>query len=222
MLINSNGVINLALIRETDEGAVTVEFTDMSVEELRQRIVFPEAIAELVARDLDGEYRAVRVSNVERRIIKDSIHCKQCTENNDPNNVPVHPNCQCNVITDSVESGVADPTSRFFSPLETAKTAIELFGEGELPTSIQLNPETVSILDPENVRFADLARWLEQMEPYLDQGAQYLSIVVDDDTDEAVQQVQETVETVASGIEDIPEALRHRKLWFALAKSVVF
>lgn len=168
------------------------------------------------------ESRASKLSSVERRIIKDSVHCKLCTENNDPARVPVHPNCQCNVITDSVEAGVADPTSRFFNPLNLDSIAMEMIGDEVLPGTVQLVPETAAILDGETARFADLARWLEQMEPYLQQGSQYLSIVVDDDTDEAVQQVTETVESIAEDIENLPEAIRNRKLWFALAKSVVF
>jgi hypothetical protein len=172
-----------------------------------------------------SESRASRNSTVERRIVKQANICERCRLNNDPNNVPVHPNCDCDVITDSIESGVADPQSRFFNPLTARQIAMEMVSaeEGiELPAGIQLNPDTVSILEGENVRFADLARWLEQMQPYLEEGAQYLSIVVDDDTDEAVQQVSDTLENVASGLEDIPEALRHKKLWFALAKAVVF
>jgi hypothetical protein len=177
---------------------------------------------EIEPRNAKSESRASQISKVERRIIKDSIHCKQCTENNDPAKVPVHPNCQCDVITDSVEQGVADPSSRFFNPLNLDNIAMELVGEGELPATIQLNPETAAVLDVENVRFADLARWLEQIEPYLQQGSQYLSIVVDDDTDEAVQQVEETIDVITEDIENLPDALRNRKLWFALAKSVVF
>lgn len=191
----------------------------------------PEDVQQIIARLQSGqtsqrsESRASRNSTVERRIVKQANICERCRLNNDPNNVPVHPNCDCDVITDSIESGVADPQSRFFNPLTARQIAMEMVSaeEGiELPAGIQLNPDTVSILEGENVRFADLARWLEQMQPYLEEGAQYLSIVVDDDTDEAVQQVSDTLESVASGLEDIPEALRHKKLWFALAKAVVF
>jgi len=218
---SSDGVRNLALIKETSEGAITVEFSDMTDEELMQRIIFPDAVAELVRRQ-DKESRASNLSKVERRIVKDSIHCKECQENNDPNNVPVHPHCQCNVITDSVEAGVADHTNRMFQPLTPDSIAMEIFGDIPLPDGIQLDPATTAVIDGNTARFADLARWLEQMEPYLQQGANYLSIVVDDDTDEAVQQVEETINEISEDIENLPEALRSRKLWFSLAKSVVF
>jgi hypothetical protein len=171
------------------------------------------------------ESRASRTSKVERRIVKKQTICERCRLNEDPNNVPVHPHCDCDVVTDSLESGVADPESRFFSQLSPANIAMEIIaGEGgvELPAAVQLNSDTVAILDGETARFADLARWMEQMQPYLDQGAQYLSIVVDDDTDEAVQQTAETIQSVAEGTTDLSEAIKSRKLWFALAKSVVF
>lgn len=164
-------------------------------------------------------------SKVERRIVKKQNICERCRLNDDPKKVPVHPNCDCDVITDSLETGVGDPSSRLFNPLTARDIAMELVSADktiELPSAIQLNPDTTAILDGENVRFADLARWLEQMQPYLQQGAQYLSIVVDDDTDEAVQQVTETIDTIAEDIENFPEAIRNRKLWFSLAKSVVF
>jgi hypothetical protein len=173
----------------------------------------------------DDESRASRTSKVERRIVKKQTICERCRLNEDPNNVPVHPHCDCDVVTDSLESGVADPESRFFSQLSPANIAMEIIaGEGgvELPAAVQLNSDTVAILDGETARFADLARWMEQMQPYLDQGAQYLSIVVDDDTDEAVQQTAETIQSVAEGTTDLSEAIKSRKLWFALAKSVVF
>lgn len=162
-----------------------------------------------------------RLSTVERRIVKDSIHCKQCTENNDPRKVPVHPHCQCNVITDSVESGVADTDSRFFNPQSLIDMGIEVLG-GELGAGqgILLDPATTAILEAENVRFADLARWLETMQPYLDAGAQYVSIVVDDDTQDAIEQVGETISTIAEDSGDVTEAIQNRKLWFSLAKAV--
>lgn len=176
---------------------------------------------------LEAESRAARTSKVERRIIKKATICERCRLNDDPNNVPVHPHCDCDVITDSIESGVADPESRFFKQLDLGDIAMEVIGSEEgvelrVPSAIQMNPDTASILDGENVRFADLARWLEQMQPYLDQGAQYLSIVVDDDTDEAVQQTTETIQEIAEGSTDLSEAIKSRKLIFALAKAVVF
>jgi hypothetical protein len=171
------------------------------------------------------ELRASRLSSVERRIIKDSDECPQCRANNDPRNVPVHPNCHCDVITDSIEAGVADSDSRFFNPLSLidGDLKVEVMGGETLDAqAIQLDPATTAILDAENVRWADLARWLEQMQPYLNAGEQYVSIIVDDDTEEAIAQINETLEVVAEDTEELTEALQNRKLWFSIAKAVAF
>lgn len=197
----------------------------LSKEEVEAQIkLLPSKVA---AAENDSESRASRTSKVERRIIKKATICERCRLNEDPNNVPVHPHCDCDVVTDSIESGVADPESRFFKQLNLGDMAMEVIAnesgvELNVPSAIQLNPDTAAILDGENVRFADLARWLEQMQPYLDAGAQYVSIVVDDDTPEAVQQTQETLQSIAEGTTDFSEAIKSRKLWFALAKAVVF
>lgn len=168
-----------------------------------------------------NESRASRLSTVERTIVKDSIHCKECQANNDPNKVPVHPNCQCNVITDSIESGVADPTHRLFNVLNP-NTVDMITPDGvDIPAAIQLDPATTAILDPENARWADLMRWLEQMQPYLEQANLYVSIVVDDDTDEALAEVEEVIDLLASDIEAGLEALKTGKFWFSIAKAAI-
>lgn len=169
---------------------------------------------------LSSDSRSSRLSTLERRIIKDSDQCPQCVANDDPRNVPVHPNCHCSVITDSVEYGVADSENRFLSSVLSADEVVT-YGDVVLEDSgIQLNPETVAILDAENVRWGDLARWLEQMQPYLEVTDQYISIIVDDDTDEALAQVEEAVSTVIDDSEQLTEAIRNKKLWFAIAKAV--
>lgn len=172
-----------------------------------------------------SESRASRLSNVERRIVKKPNICEACRLNDDPRKVPVHPNCDCDVITDSIESGVADPTSRFLQPLSRANMDLEVITGDELHGDLVFDPETVAIMEEENVRFSDIARWLEAMQPYLDRADRvydYISIAVDDDTDEAVQQVQDTLEALSEDTESFAEAIKSRKLWFALAKAVAF
>lgn len=170
-----------------------------------------------------SERRASRLSTVERRIIKDSDKCPQCVANNDPRNVPVHPNCHCDVITDSIEAGVADNENRFFDALSLDMEDIEIIVNGDWPegAALQLDPATAAILDSENARWADLERWLTQMQPYLESGERYLSIVVDDDTDEALAEAEEALATIAEDSEQLVEALTSRKLWFAIGQAVV-
>ena len=170
----------------------------------------------------DTESRASRLSTVERRIVKKPNICQQCAMNNDPKRVPVHPHCDCDVITDSIDTGVADPDSRFLQALTPDEIEMQLI-TGVLESSgIQLEPGSVAIMDMENVRFADFARWLEQVQPYLDAGSQYVSIITDDDTDEAVQEIEEAVSTVAEDSDQLIEAIQNKKLWFSIAKAVAF
>lgn len=168
------------------------------------------------------ESRASQVSTVERRIVKSPNICKQCRDNNDPNNVPVHPHCDCNVITDSITTNVADSKSKFLDVLKSDGPIDISVLNGELPQGIQLDATTVAIMNGEEVRWADFTRWLEQMQPFLEAGNQYVSIVVDDDSDEALAQIQETVDIIAEDSDQLVEALKRKKLWFALAKAVAF
>lgn len=189
---------------------------------------FPKDIQQLLSRVSVGgranpyhdkaESRAL--SSVERRIVKKPNICKQCAENNDPRKVPVHPHCDCDVVTDSIDTGVADPESRFLKALTPDNIEMELVTGALESAGIQMEPGSVAIMNMDNVRFSDLARWLEQMQPYLDAGAQYVSIVVDDDTQEAAAQVQETVTAIAEDSTDIVEAIQNKKLWFSIAKAV--
>ena len=169
------------------------------------------------------ESRAVRLSTVNRHIIKDSDKCVLCVANNDPRKVPVHPNCHCDVVTNEVETGVVDGSSRLLDVLRTADEFVDIgvVGDTQLPEAIQINPETVAVFDPDNVRCADLARWLEQVQPYLEATNQYISIVVDDDTDEALVQIEETIEAIAEDPEALVEAIRNKKLWFGIAQAVI-
>lgn len=186
----------------------------------------PDDIRQLLDRPLpnyrkpNGETRASRLSTVERRIIKDSDQCPLCVANNDPKKVPVHPNCHCDVLTDSVEIGVADPESRLLQLLRNTDIPMDLIGEGELPAAIQVNPATVAINDIEDVRFADLTRWLEQIQPYLEQTGQYITMVIDEDTEEAVAQIEELAALAAEDSQQIIEGLRTGKLWFSIAQAV--
>lgn len=173
--------------------------------------------------DENSESRSSQLSTVERRIVKQPNICKQCLENNDPRRVPVHPNCDCDVITDSIQTRVADPQSSLLKTLNNANTLIDVITGDKFEGDLLLDPDTVSIMDAEDVRFSDIARWLEIVSPYLDKldrAYDYVSIAVDDDTQDAVEQVQDTIDEISEGTEDFAEAIKHKKLWFALAKAV--
>lgn len=174
------------------------------------------------AQDRDNESRAVRLSTLERRIVKQPNICIQCQNNNDPNNVPVHPNCDCDVVTDSIETGTLDTGHPLLNVLNKRIADIVIQGVDHTPEDIavQMLPETVAVLD-ENVRWADLARWLEQMQPYLEQTGQYLSIVVDEDTDEAIANVEDILELASTDAEAAVDALKDKKFILSIAKVVL-
>lgn len=184
-----------------------------------------QAIAKLPAEAKEefAESRAIQLSSVERSIIKDSDQCPQCVANNDPRKVPVHPNCHCNVVTDGVETGVVDGSSRLLDVLRTVDGFVDLnmIGDADLPPAIQLDPSTVAVFDPEDVRFGDLAKWLEQIQPYLTATDQYIAIVVDDDSEEALTLIEETISAIAENPEQLAEAIRNKKLWFGIAQAVI-
>lgn len=179
-----------------------------------------EAIKNLPA-ESEPESRAVRFSTVNRQIVKDSDKCNLCVANDDPNNVPVHPNCHCNVITDEVETGVVDPGHRLLDVLSRATENLEIEGvdllEGQ---SIQLLPETVATFG-EEIRFADTARWLEQMQPYLENANHYITIVVDEDADEAAAEIEQLMEVLAQDAEAALNILQTKKFWLSIAKAVI-
>lgn len=189
----------------------------------------PEDIKQLLDRPLPDyrkpgpETRAIRLSNVDRTIIKDSDKCLACVANNDPRNVPVHPNCHCDVVTENIETGVVENTSSLLDVLRAADGLVdfEMMGDSDIPEAIQLNPQTAAVFDPENVRFADLAKWLEQIQPYLENADTYISIVVDEDSEEALTQISETLSAIAEDPEQIAEAIRNKKLWFAIGQAVI-
>ncbi len=172
----------------------------------------------------DAESRSVRASTITRTIHKKATICERCRLNDDPRKVPVHPHCDCDVVTDGVETGVVDNDHPLFRALSTATEDMLFVGadaDTVIPPGILLDPASTAILDAEDMRFGDIARWLESVQPYIEQGAQYVSIVVDDDTNEAAQNVADTLDQVASGAEDVTEAIKSRKLWLSIAKAVV-
>jgi hypothetical protein len=201
----------------------------VAVENLASLDDLPNDIKQLLKRPLPDytkprpEKRGISLSTVERSIIKDSDKCKLCVANNDPRKVPIHPNCHCDVITDSVQTGTVDRSSKLLDILQVGdEFEIELAGDEPLPTAIQLNPETVAVFDPNDVRFSDLARWLEQMDTLLQGANQYVSIVVDEDTDEALAEVEEALAIIAEDPTELAEQLRNKKLWFAISQAVAF
>lgn len=158
------------------------------------------------------------LSNLTRTVVKDNSYCKQCAENDDPRKVPVHPRCQCNVATENVQIGQVPHDHPNFRAISTANEEIVFLGENDLPAAITLDPATTGVLDIEDLRFGDLARWLEQVEPLLSSADTVLTIM--DEFQENVGDAADVVAVAAEGAESAAEAIKTRRIWFGLSKVV--
>lgn len=123
-------------------------------------------------------------SEVTRSVLKVGDQCPACLANEDPNKVPVHPNCNCEVITTSLNIGV-EPER--FKPIERwIREAGKLtFVQGNEPESFELEemqfePATVAILDAETARHSDTEAWLLEVEEWLTAGGLAISTIVRD------------------------------------------
>lgn len=161
----------------------------------------------------DKELRFLGFSKVDRHVDRNIDYCKECAMNTDPRNVPVHPGCKCDAVTDAVEMGVADSEEHPFLNVITRDQANfqdSVFIDLVLPDAIQIDGSTVAILDPEDMRFGDMTRWLEQLGTGLEQ-AQYVVVAID----EGQEQLDEITD-----VAELATDLSDRKIWLAIAKAV--
>jgi hypothetical protein len=99
-----------------------------------------------------GEHRDL-MSIVERKVVLVGSYCKQCAANKDPAKVPVHPRCNCEVVTENITLGTDPEHIR----------ALEDWIVRTLESSdhVTLVPGSVSVLPRDDLRFGDLAKWFE-------------------------------------------------------------
>lgn len=155
------------------------------------------------------------LSSVDRSVDRQTDYCKQCAANTDPANVPVHPGCNCDVRTDAVQIGVADPEHPFVKGpvLRSESTVFEDLLEIALPDGVQLDSSSIAILDPEDARYGDILRWLEQIQSTLET-ADYVVIAID-----TAEQTQELIEEIGTAAELSSDVL-DKRLWLAIGKGV--
>lgn len=165
--------------------------------------------------NLDPEFRDMQeyrtLSTVERDVVKHERLCKLCEANNDPANVPVHPGCHCDIRTLEVQTGVADPSHPLLSIVSRESGNLEGAAGVVLPDGVLLDPASVAILNPDEMRYEDLLVWLDQMQNLLEK-ADYVAMAIDDG--------QETIEQVGAALEASADVLS-RRTWLAIAKAVV-
>lgn len=168
-------------------------------------------LPESLARGNEREERSF--STVDRIIERSTDFCQLCAANTDPRKVPVHPGCNCDVNTMSVETGVADPEHPFLQGIKREDANFQVgdaFIDLILPDELQLDAGTVAILDPNDMRFGDVSRWLEQLGTVLDK-AEYVVVAVDEG--------QEQLEEITTATE-LATDLADRKIWLAIGKGV--
>lgn len=198
-----------------------VESMEDLPEDVQALLAKPLTIQSRYTSERQTESRAAPVSKLERSIIKDSDQCPLCVANNDPRKVPVHPNCHCDVVTSNVEIGQVSRDHRLLGTvLNRAMDGVDIIGADDV-SAVELQAETVAVFNPEDMRFADLQRWLEQVQPLLENANTYVSIVVDEDTEEAAQEVEEVVSLLATDLQAGLEVLQTKKFWLSIAKAAI-
>lgn len=151
-------------------------------------------------------------------------NCPECQANTDPRKVPVHPNCNCEVITEDVELGVEPeswrPTEQWLRENGVLRFIQGNTGlppkEGPRVETVQFDAATVTVLDIQDARFSDVQSWLDKVQPYLESGDFFLSIVAEGDE---LVDTAETVSEIATATEVAGELL-NRRMVLALLRAV--
>jgi hypothetical protein len=125
------------------------------------------------------------VSKVERRVELDPTPCKQCQANTDPNNVPVHPNCECSVKTDSIEKPADVPSHEDIRLLADVLSTVDSADPGAIRPDFNFSgpmavkPETIRTL--ESFRFADLLAFVDEHENLLNNASSVVGMLFDNE-----------------------------------------
>ena len=156
-------------------------------------------------RSLDLEREQRFMTPVTRDVVKLGDNCPLCTANNDPRNVPVHPHCNCEVVTLEVEPGVDENIVR--SVEEWIRTS------GNLLDELALDPQSMAVLAADDVRFGDIVSWRESILPYL-QNAEYIAMMVEDELP-----ISDFLEAAQGSLEAL-EHLAAKRFWLGVARGL--
>lgn len=109
-------------------------------------------------KDFPTEGRAF--SNVVRAVQLQGDNCPECQANDDPDAIPLHPGCDCDIVTEEVQRGQPAAAEHFTAAI--TMEAVEYLGSDEGPQAIRLDPLSASVLPVEGTRFSDITRWLSR------------------------------------------------------------
>lgn len=98
-------------------------------------------------------------SNVERAVeLRGETNCPLCQANDDPDEIPLHPGCDCDVVTVAIERGVP-PVDKAFKDAVDTRSVVYL-SQTDAPVGIRLDPISASAIPMRNIRYADVMHWL--------------------------------------------------------------
>ncbi len=172
------------------------------------------------AEEREAGSRALTLSTITRTVHKGTDSCLLCRNNTDPKKIPLHPNCTCNIATEDVEIGQVPSDDPHFRVLSTTDEDVVYLSESDLPVAITMDPATTGVVEIDDFRFGDLARWLEKIQPLLTGTDEVLTILSETESNEDVSQAAEIAGSVAEGAEEVVERITTRRIWFGLAKAV--
>jgi hypothetical protein len=178
-----------------------------------------EFLATMAKRKSKEDSRSLKLSTITREVHRGTDSCIQCRTNTDPSKIPVHPNCTCNAATNDIEIGQIPGDDSHFKVISTRDQDTIYLSESDLPAALTFDPATTGVVDIEDLRFEDLARWAEKIQPYLEGTNAYLSVFSEDST-ENIQQTTELVGEVTDDIQTLNEAVKTRRVWFGVAEAV--
>lgn len=166
------------------------------------------------------ESRSLKLSTITREVHRGTDSCILCRTNTDPSKIPVHPNCTCDASTQDVEVGQVPSDDSHFRVMSTKDEDIVFLSESDLPATLVLDPATTGVVQIDDLRFADLARWLEKMQPYLEGANQVLTILSETESNEDVSVAAEFADVAAEESESALQAITGRRVWFGIASEV--
>lgn len=173
------------------------------------------------AQQRDEESRSLKLSTITREVHRGTDSCILCRTNTDPSKIPVHPNCTCNASTQDIEVGQVPGDDSHFRIMSTANEDVVFLSESDLPAAIIMDPATTGVVEITDLRFGDLARWLEKMQPYLEGANQVLTILSEvEQSNEDVSTAADVADVAAEESESALQAITSRRVWFGIASEV--
>lgn len=155
---SGNVYLDVSVVKATQAEAVTVAqlHNQIAIFDLKNG-------TEIATGGTGRSLRSLEPSGLERSVEVHPGACQACEDNSDPENVPVHPGCHCDILTDSVDTGV-DPGDMADLADQFGDSEVVPVGVDSMPDEVEFLCETASVFDASGFRFGDLMAWSEAQE----------------------------------------------------------